>query len=206
MCVSGVGCVGADRVVRVERLIGEVTRGETCEVVRSVAWGECLAVERLWGERREGAWLDASVLLRKSSDLLGNRLAGGLSGDRPFERNAVAGDEAFWGALTVESEPEYVILIAVTVNQRRIKMRRTKLVAIVAGLGMLLLASSAFAAKTTEGGKDGYGYEFEDDPLAAGGLGPNDAAIRVRPGIVRSTLIRPRISFVDNMLKSVENL
>ncbi len=28
----------------------------------------------------------------------------------------------------------------------------------------------------------------------------------VRPGPVRTTLIRPRISFVDNMLKSVENL
>jgi hypothetical protein len=33
---------------------------------------------------------------------------------------------------------------------------------------------------------DGYGYEFSDDPLAAGGFGPNDATIRVRPGPVRS--------------------
>jgi hypothetical protein len=30
-----------------------------------------------------------------------------------------------------------------------------------------------------------YGYEFSDDPLAAGGFGPNDATIRVRPGPVR---------------------
>lgn len=37
------------------------------------------------------------------------------------------------------------------------------------------------------GGKDGgYGYEFSDDPLAAGGFGPNDATIRVRPGPVRT--------------------
>ena len=36
-------------------------------------------------------------------------------------------------------------------------------------------------------GKDGgYGYEFSDDPLAAGGFGPNDATIRVRPGPVRT--------------------
>ena len=57
------------------------------------------------------------------------------------------------------------------------------------------------------GGKDeGYGYEFSDDPLAAGGFGPNDATIRVRPGPVRTTLIRPRTSFVPEMLKSVENL
>jgi hypothetical protein len=31
---------------------------------------------------------------------------------------------------------------------------------------------------------DAYGYEFSDDPLAAGGFGPNDATIRVRPGPV----------------------
>ena len=57
------------------------------------------------------------------------------------------------------------------------------------------------------GGKEeGYGYEFSDDPLSAGGFGPNDATIRVRPGPVRTTLIRPRTSFVPEMLKSVENL
>ncbi len=54
--------------------------------------------------------------------------------------------------------------------------------------------------------KEGYGYEFTDDPLAAGGFGPNDATIRVRPGPVRATLIRPRTTFVPEMLKSVENL
>jgi hypothetical protein len=32
---------------------------------------------------------------------------------------------------------------------------------------------------------DGYGYDFDDDPLSAGGFGPNDATIRVRPGAVR---------------------
>ena len=53
---------------------------------------------------------------------------------------------------------------------------------------------------------EGYGYEFSDDPLNAGGFGPNDATIRVRPGPVRTTLIRPRTSFVPEMLKSVENL
>ncbi|MBS2018959.1 MAG: hypothetical protein JST00_39195 [Deltaproteobacteria bacterium] len=87
----------------------------------------------------------------------------------------------------------------------------------------LLTSASAFAqqpggapapgggggsAKATGGGgkEDGYGYEFSDDPLAAGGFGPNDATIRVRPGPVRTTLIRPRTSFVPEMLKSVENL
>jgi len=76
------------------------------------------------------------------------------------------------------------------------------------------MSSFAFAqaaakpGATTTKGKDegGYGYEFSDDPLNAGGFGPNDATIRVRPGPVRQTLIRPRTSFVPEMLKSVENL
>ena len=93
----------------------------------------------------------------------------------------------------------------------------------VIGASLLVLApSSAFAqaaggapaaagggGAAAGGGKkdgDGYGYEFSDDPLSAGGFGPNDATIRVRPGPVRTTLIRPRTSFVPEMLKSVENL
>jgi hypothetical protein len=75
----------------------------------------------------------------------------------------------------------------------------------------VLSAASSFAqdAKTTAGdtgGSGDYGYKFEDDPLAAGGFGPSDATIRVRPGPVRTTLIRPRTSFVPEMLKSVENI
>ena len=70
-------------------------------------------------------------------------------------------------------------------------------------------AQDAPAATTAGGGSGGtgdYGYKFEDDPLAAGGFGPADATIRVRPGPVRTTLIRPRTSFVPEMLKSVENI
>ncbi|MBX3212889.1 MAG: hypothetical protein KF850_12700 [Labilithrix sp.] len=83
------------------------------------------------------------------------------------------------------------------------------------GAAFVLTSASAFAQEpggagvkaTGAAGKDeGYGYEFSDDPLAAGGFGPNDATIRVRPGPVRTTLIRPRTSFVPEMLKSVENL
>jgi hypothetical protein len=84
---------------------------------------------------------------------------------------------------------------------------------ILVGAGVLLLATEALAgaaARTVEGSgggkEEGYGYEFGDDPLTAGGFGPNDATIKVRPGPVRRTLIRPRTSFVPEMLKSVENL
>jgi hypothetical protein len=91
-------------------------------------------------------------------------------------------------------------------------MARFKLVLCSAVAGStFLLASAAFAQDAKEtagegGGGDGYGYEFDDDPLNAGGFGPNDATIKVRPRAARTTLIRPRTTFVTEMLKSVENI
>ena len=97
-------------------------------------------------------------------------------------------------------------------------MKKRVVTGLVGALLLALWSGSAFAQAAPGaggagvkasggGGKDeGYGYEFADDPLAAGGFGPNDATIRVRPGPVRTTLIRPRTSFVPEMLKSVENL
>jgi hypothetical protein len=105
-------------------------------------------------------------------------------------------------------------------ERRPFRFRLARIVA-AAGAGCILLMTSAVFAQGTgqgtggaaggvkaTGGKDegSYGYEFSDDPLAAGGFGPNDATIRVRTGPIRSTLIRPRTSFVPEMLKSVENL
>ena len=75
------------------------------------------------------------------------------------------------------------------------------------GIALVLVAGVASAQDIKESkSDDGYGYEFDDDPLNAGGFGPNDATIRVRKGAARTTLIRPRTSFVPEMLKSVENL
>jgi hypothetical protein len=84
---------------------------------------------------------------------------------------------------------------------------RSIILSATVGFAVLTVSSSAFAQNIrTEDTKEGYGYTFEDDPLAAGGFGPNDATIRVRPRAARTTLIRPRTSFVPEMLKSVENL
>jgi hypothetical protein len=79
---------------------------------------------------------------------------------------------------------------------------------VAVGAAVVFASGFAFAqAKDAAGGdKEGYGYEFDDDPLSAGGFGPNDATIRVRPRAARTTLIRPRTSFVPEMLKSVESL
>ena len=92
--------------------------------------------------------------------------------------------------------------------------KRIALIAIALGVSALAVSSAAFAQPKDAGGAaaksgdsdDGYGYTFDDDPLNAGGFGPNDATIRVRPKAARTTLIRPRTSFVPEMLKSVENL
>ena len=86
------------------------------------------------------------------------------------------------------------------------------LAALAFGLSVVVAAPSALAqgagkaAAKEKAADEGYGYEFEDDPLNAGGFGPNDATIRVRPRAARTTLIRPRTSFVPEMLKSVENI
>jgi len=80
-------------------------------------------------------------------------------------------------------------------------------IAIAVGLAAVATTTTAFAQKVDENRTDeGYGYSFSDDPLSAGGFGPSDATIRVRPRAARTTLIRPRTSFVPEMLKSVENI
>lgn len=81
-------------------------------------------------------------------------------------------------------------------------------VTVCGGLGVALLLFAGLSSAQVKESKsdDGYGYSFDDDPLNAGGFGPNDATIRVRARAARTTLIRPRISFVPEMLKSVENL
>jgi hypothetical protein len=97
------------------------------------------------------------------------------------------------------------------------RLNRIKLISGTVGLTAWLLASSAFAqeaapaagggdAAAAGGNAEGYGYEFDDDPLSAGGFGPNDATIKVRPKAARTTLIRPRTHFIPEMLKSVENI
>ena len=51
-----------------------------------------------------------------------------------------------------------------------------------------------------------YGYEFKDDILSAGSTGPTTAQIRVLKSARRERLAKPRVHFVTEMLKSVENM
>jgi hypothetical protein len=77
---------------------------------------------------------------------------------------------------------------------------------LVSSIAAVALEPTAQAQTSKSPKSDDYGYNFPDDPLAAGGFGPSDARIIVRSGPIRSTLIRPRTNFVPELLKSVENL
>jgi len=73
-----------------------------------------------------------------------------------------------------------------------------RLIAVAVVMSCSLLAGSACAQELT--------YEFDDDLLDAEGLDSNAARIAVRPKPPITTLIRPRASFVPELLKSVEQL
>jgi hypothetical protein len=62
------------------------------------------------------------------------------------------------------------------------------------------------AATSTSKDEKSYGYTFEDDPLNSGVQGTTGFVLRVRPAGTREGLLKPRISFVPEMLKSVEGL
>jgi hypothetical protein len=91
-------------------------------------------------------------------------------------------------------------------------MRRSvsKCASLLAFVTVVFSASLAFAddkGYVENGAANGdQSVIFRDDPLAAGGLGPNDVRITVPPSPKRVTLLRPRTQFIQEMLKSVENL
>lgn len=58
----------------------------------------------------------------------------------------------------------------------------------------------------TKDAKDGYIYEFEDDPLDASPESAQGARIRVMRGRARTLLLRPRTQFIREIFQSAENL
>lgn len=81
----------------------------------------------------------------------------------------------------------------------------TKILAALAfGMTLGAIAPSAHADPSKK--DDNYGYEFKDDILNAPGNDANIAMIKVRPMRTREILTRPRVHFIPEMLKSVENL
>jgi hypothetical protein len=92
-------------------------------------------------------------------------------------------------------------------------MKKISIVAVIASSLVLLAAPAmaeekapAKAAAKTDTSEKGYGYAFEDDPLQSGVAGTTGFVLKVRPKGAREVLLRPRTSFVPEMLKSVEAL
>lgn len=82
---------------------------------------------------------------------------------------------------------------------------KTKMMAgLLALLGVSAVAPIALAEPTKK--DDSYGYTFDDDALKAEGKSANTARISVVKPARRDRLIRPRVHFVTEMLKSVENM
>lgn len=79
---------------------------------------------------------------------------------------------------------------------------------ILVGLSLCFAVSAVAPAASADPTKkdNDYGYEFKDDILNAGNTGPMTAQIRVRQTGRRELLLRPRVHFVAEMLKSVENM
>ena len=82
----------------------------------------------------------------------------------------------------------------------------TKKILASLAFGMIFSAIAPSAQADTPKKVDSYGYKFEDDLLSAPDGGGNTPIIKVRPMRTREILLRPRVQFVTEMLKSVENL
>lgn len=91
-------------------------------------------------------------------------------------------------------------------------MFRTIMLTTLATMAVLIASSTAFADETRSSAaatvtmERGYGYVFKDDPLDAGQFGSHTAVIKVRHRGAHTLLIRPRVQFVTEMLKSAEAL
>jgi hypothetical protein len=83
-------------------------------------------------------------------------------------------------------------------------MPQPKLVAVSLALAVLAPAVPALAQAPEQSASDNYLYKFDDDYMVGDTLDTTPALLRLRPGPMRVTLIRPRASFVAEMLKSVE--
>ena len=81
---------------------------------------------------------------------------------------------------------------------------KTKIAAaLVLGLGIVAVAPSAHADPVKKGD---YAYKFDDDKLLGKDMVGNTPKIEVRKKGQRDLLHRPRVQFVQEMLKSVENM
>ena len=81
-----------------------------------------------------------------------------------------------------------------------------RLIAVGLAAASLSVTLAASAQPKTEAPASAYTYDFEPDDLIGETLSTTPPLLRVRPKALRVMLLRPRASFVGEMLKSVEVL
>ena len=82
-------------------------------------------------------------------------------------------------------------------------MQSKKTLALVVA-SLLLSITGVAGAQTKAAKEEAIFYHFDDDAMVGDTLSSNLAILRVRPTAGHVTLLRPRASFVAEMLKSVE--
>lgn len=82
-------------------------------------------------------------------------------------------------------------------------MRKLLAMIMVAALGFVALPASA---QKGGGGGDATSYDFEDDLVQGDLVRPDGENLMVRRRGARESLIRVREHFINELLKSVENL
>lgn len=84
--------------------------------------------------------------------------------------------------------------------------RRALAALLAAGAVLTPLTARAAEDFVDQTDKDGQRVVFKDDPMTADTMGSTGAVLVLRPSAARVGLLRPRVEFIREMLKSVENL
>jgi hypothetical protein len=84
-------------------------------------------------------------------------------------------------------------------------MQSKKTLALVVA-SLLSSITGVAGAQTKAAKQEPIFYRFDDDAMLGDTLSSNLAVLRVRPAAGHVTLLRPRASFVVEMLKSVEGM
>jgi hypothetical protein len=85
-------------------------------------------------------------------------------------------------------------------------MKQLLTLVVVGALAMILVAPAAAQDAAPAGGGDATTYDFEDDLVQGDLVRPDGENLMVRRRGARESLIRIREHFINELLKSVENL
>jgi hypothetical protein len=85
-------------------------------------------------------------------------------------------------------------------------MKTRALLGVVIGFGAVSVSTGAWADEGSDPNAKDYAYVFKDDALQAGTGDGSTPRIVVLKSAQRARLLTPRINFVPELLKAVENM